>query len=1357
MVEQLGLDVEIRAQMDRFDRNMRAAGRLVDTTVSGMDKSTKRAQQAFNRLDGALDPAARAALRLERDTAKVQRALDKGAISADRAAQVQRRLNDQYEQAVSRLSSMGVAQQQSVARVNALNTAQGASALMSGRMGNAVQQAGYQVGDFAVQVASGQGVLRPFIQQGTQLVSMFGPWGAVIGAAGAVVGALATTFITADDEAGELEMTIADLAAEARNATGDFDALREKIEELSGAGRGLLAIEAATQLLELREVLPEINQNLTGIGSAFARLGDAANGANLDAFSEKYGVLAGDIRDLAAAGAQLNQNSTADEIQAVGDAVADFVSKSAENIGPMADSLRGLLTRLQEAGTAKESIELLKGVLDGLGGTLANNGSRSVAASTKKAGDAFGDLEDQVREARGALDAFQQGGAEDLERYQQYAEELDLAARAFEKYKDEVNDGSKTFEDFRVLAQELGQATRDLSDEQEDAAEAARRFKESQDEAAKAAEKAAREYEKVWDNAIENVQDTLKDGIRDALDGNLRSVQDWSRAFLNIIKDLAANLLAQQFVIPVVSSGASALGIPGAPGGGGINFSSIGSLLTGGTTPGGYSLIGAGGGTLGNAFLQSSWAQSLGLATGPLSGIGPALPSATGNFIGTGLNNLSNPLNGPAGFAGNFIGSQLFEQSTGSSIGGTLGGIIGGMTPLGPVGAFLGAMAGNFIGGMFGTNPASVGPTGVAITGNVLNPTLDDMATGTDNGGDARAAVQALEAISDAAIKIEDDLTGAIRKSSVFGLDVSYFPNPEPGSDGDKSAGFGLNEIIDGVKRELDINGLTGEEVLFEGVIRTLRGAFETLGDGRLDTALENTAAESIEELLEDLNIAKTISDHMNSTVEAPLTAVELQFEALTDRAEEFEKKAVALGLSLQEAELVTESWTQALSDSVADDFETRINASTGNGFLNTVGDLIEQRNIDGRNAVAAGLDVDGTAGVLFRNLLGGFVDDLNQAQRNLIRSSFSDDQGVLDVLDRADAESAVALSLKAVNDNMRDRIDLLDDERNELERLADVAGNLGANLRNAANGLLTNQNLSPLSLEEQLAEARRQTEAAFAIANDNTPMDDASIAAAGRLPDLVRTTLELSRAFNASNEDYLDDFTRGQEILNSTADRALSIEAQQLSAMQSIDQEIQLLNQQLAANENSAAYVMGGDGQYVTTGANNVAAGIDLGYNPAAALQIYQALAAAGIWISGFGEGQLNQLRQTNAQANQIVSQLGFAEGGVIAGGIPGVDSVPFLGMPGERILTGEQNRIFERLESGDGGHAVASEIRALSREVAGLRSDNARLQSQLVRVTAGGSLEVTKAVQEGNSQRGRMLDDRMVDRAAPMPRKVA
>jgi uncharacterized protein YukE len=54
----------------------------------------------------------------------------------------------------------------------------------------ALQQAGFQIGDFAVQVANGTNGLQAFGQQAPQLLQIFGPAGAVIGAVVAVVAAL---------------------------------------------------------------------------------------------------------------------------------------------------------------------------------------------------------------------------------------------------------------------------------------------------------------------------------------------------------------------------------------------------------------------------------------------------------------------------------------------------------------------------------------------------------------------------------------------------------------------------------------------------------------------------------------------------------------------------------------------------------------------------------------------------------------------------------------------------------------------------------------------------------------------------------------------------------------------------------------------------------------------------------------------------------------------------------------------------------------------------------------------------------------------------------------------------------------
>ncbi len=193
-VEQMGLSVSLEAELSRLEANMKKAGRLVDTTAVGMDRSTKRAAKSFNQLEASLDPVSRAAQKLQRDTDKVRIAQDKGLISAERAAQTYARLNANYENYTARLGG-------SVAAVNRAGRAANDNAASYRRFGAVAQQAGYQVGDFAVQVASGGNPLVAFTQQASQLLGVMGPWGAVIGAAAAIAGGLAIAFWDVDESA----------------------------------------------------------------------------------------------------------------------------------------------------------------------------------------------------------------------------------------------------------------------------------------------------------------------------------------------------------------------------------------------------------------------------------------------------------------------------------------------------------------------------------------------------------------------------------------------------------------------------------------------------------------------------------------------------------------------------------------------------------------------------------------------------------------------------------------------------------------------------------------------------------------------------------------------------------------------------------------------------------------------------------------------------------------------------------------------------------------------------------------------------------------------------------------------------
>lgn len=244
MTEPLGISVTLDVEMDRFRKSMQDAGRLVEGSTKEMDRAAKRAAQGFGRLEAALDPAARAAQRLQRDTEKVQSAVQRGVVTNERAAQVQRRLNDQYERATLKLRAAEGA-------TEAFASANRAAAASAGRFGPAIQNVGFQVGDFATQVASGQNALVAFTQQGTQVAGAFGPWGAVIGAAGAVVGALGVSLMrTRDAMADSIDTEAAYQAS--------LEATVERLSEVNGLTRERMALLAVEQRNEVNQARRDV-------------------------------------------------------------------------------------------------------------------------------------------------------------------------------------------------------------------------------------------------------------------------------------------------------------------------------------------------------------------------------------------------------------------------------------------------------------------------------------------------------------------------------------------------------------------------------------------------------------------------------------------------------------------------------------------------------------------------------------------------------------------------------------------------------------------------------------------------------------------------------------------------------------------------------------------------------------------------------------------------------------------------------------------------------------------------------------------------------------------------------------------
>lgn len=111
--------------------------------------------------------------------------------------------------------------------------------------GFAIQNASYQVGDFAVQVAGGTSATRAFAQQLPQLLGGLGMFGAVAGAAAAIAIPLASNFLFAGEELKKIDAMSLD---QVRGRVQELSDLQAKYNEIVAAS-GRYQSEATAETL----------------------------------------------------------------------------------------------------------------------------------------------------------------------------------------------------------------------------------------------------------------------------------------------------------------------------------------------------------------------------------------------------------------------------------------------------------------------------------------------------------------------------------------------------------------------------------------------------------------------------------------------------------------------------------------------------------------------------------------------------------------------------------------------------------------------------------------------------------------------------------------------------------------------------------------------------------------------------------------------------------------------------------------------------------------------------------------------------------------------------------------------------
>lgn len=260
--------------------------RKLNTNVSGIARAMEEARSGTGGASSEFSRAESIIEALGNQLAVLDEAQENGARSAAvLAAQLRAgsKATDEEKQKIGELTG----------RLYDMKTGVETGAKGTGAWKNSMQQAGYQVQDFIIQVQGGQSALVAFAQQGSQLAGAFGPGGAVIGSVIALSSVLAGVLITSLN-GGKNAMDALKDAAEAMDkvitiSQNGVAALSDKYALLAKTNTEVATLMRNQALLEYNEAINKIPKAISDASSSLLSFGDKA----LSAFSGGYASVDG--------------------------------------------------------------------------------------------------------------------------------------------------------------------------------------------------------------------------------------------------------------------------------------------------------------------------------------------------------------------------------------------------------------------------------------------------------------------------------------------------------------------------------------------------------------------------------------------------------------------------------------------------------------------------------------------------------------------------------------------------------------------------------------------------------------------------------------------------------------------------------------------------------------------------------------------------------------------------------------------------------------------------------------------------------------------------------------------------------
>lgn len=149
----------------------------------------------------------------------------------------------------------------------------------TGNFKNALQQSGYQIQDFVVQVQGGQSALVALSQQGSQLISVFGAGGAIAGAlltvSTVIAGSLIASLGNGKNAIDALKEAIATMDSVVSVSSSGVAVYTDKFARLAKVNSEVATLMRQQAQLELKAALSKVSAEVTKASSDFIGFGDS--------------------------------------------------------------------------------------------------------------------------------------------------------------------------------------------------------------------------------------------------------------------------------------------------------------------------------------------------------------------------------------------------------------------------------------------------------------------------------------------------------------------------------------------------------------------------------------------------------------------------------------------------------------------------------------------------------------------------------------------------------------------------------------------------------------------------------------------------------------------------------------------------------------------------------------------------------------------------------------------------------------------------------------------------------------------------------------------------------------------------